>query len=268
VLDFGNAAGVMTPAAFTRKHFIMNQIIFILLMGSMGYLIARRFALIAKTIHLAKPVHVTNSREHWRRVLLLAFGQKKMFEKPLVGIFHFLIYVGFVLINIEILEIILDGLLGTHRILAPVLGTAYVYLIDFFEILAAGVVIACLVFIFRRISKNPARLDPEKQRELKGFPAKDAMNILLIELVLMSALYVMNAADLEYSFVISKHFKSAFPQGNLHFIEQAAWWVHLIGILLFALYVTYSKHLHIFLPFRRSITPNLIQVHVCRICLM
>jgi len=257
VLDFGNAAGVITPAAFTRKHFTMNQIIFILLLGSMGYLIARRFGKIAKTIHLAKPVHVTNSSERWKRVLLLAFGQKKMFEKPLVGIFHFLIYAGFVLINIEILEIILDGLLGTHRIIAPMLGATYVYLINFFEILAAGVVVACLVFIFRRISKNPARLDPEKQRELKGFPAKDAMNILLIELVLMSALYIMNAADPEYSFVISKHFKSVLPQGDLHIIEQAAWWIHIIGILFFALYVTYSKHLHIFFAFPAVYYSNL-----------
>ncbi len=235
----------------------MNQIIFILLMGSMGYLIARRFALIAKTIHLAKPIHVTNSAARWKRVLLLAFGQKKMFEKPLVGIFHFLIYAGFVLINIEILEIILDGLLGTHRIFAPTLGAFYVFIINFFELLAGGVVIACLVFIFRRISKNPQRLDPDKQRELKGFPVKDAMNILVIELVLMSALYVMNAADPAYSFIISKHLKSLLPEGNLHFIEQAAWWIHLVGILLFALYVTYSKHLHIFFAFPAVYYSNL-----------
>ncbi len=235
----------------------MNQIFFILLLGSMGYLIARRFGQIAKTIHLAKPIHVANSSERWKRVFLLAFGQKKMFEKPLVGIFHFLIYAGFVLINIEILEIIIDGLLGTHRIFAPLLGSFYVFIINFFELLAAGVVVACFVFIFRRISKNPSRLDPEKQHELKGFPVKDAMNILLIELVLMSALYIMNAADPEYSFVISNQLKSVLPQGNLHILEQAAWWIHIVGILLFALYVTYSKHLHIFFAFPAVYYSNL-----------
>ncbi len=247
----------MTPAAFTRKHFIMNQIIFLILLGFMGYLIARRFGQIAKTIHLAKPVFVTHSKERWQRVLLLAFGQKKMFEKPIVGFMHFLIYAGFVLINIEILEIILDGLLGTHRILAPLLGNFYVFIIDFFELLAGGVVVACAFFILRRSTQIIPRLSPARHPELKGFPVKDAFSILLIELLLMSALYCMNAADPAYSFVISKHLKAFLPQENLHLIEQTAWWIHMVGILLFALYVTYSKHLHIFFAFPAVYYSNL-----------
>ena len=227
----------------------MNQISFAAILLIMGYLIAQRFSKIAKTIHLAKPVFVTNSSERWKRVLLLAFGQKKMFEKPFVGIMHLVIYLGFVLINVEILEIIVDGLFGTHRIFAPFLGSFYPIIINFFEILAGGVVVACVVFIARRLSHQVKRLSAASHRELNGFPIKDAMLILIIELVLMSALYVMNAADAGQSFIISKHLKPWLPQDNLHLIEQTAWWIHIIGILLFALYVTYSKHLHIFFAF-------------------
>jgi ferredoxin len=172
-----------------------------------------------------------------------------MFEKPFVGVMHLLIYLGFILINIEILEIILDGILGTHRIFAPFLGNFYNVIINFFEILAGGVVVACVVFIIRRLSKNIKRLDATSHRELQGFPVKDALQILVIELILMSALYIMNAADPEQSFIISKHLKPWLPNENLHSIELAAWWIHIIGILSFALYVTYSKHLHIFFAF-------------------
>jgi heterodisulfide reductase subunit C len=227
----------------------MTQISFIAILLAMGYLIARRFGQIAKTIHLAKPISITNSKERWKRVLLLALGQKKMFEKPFVGVMHLLIYLGFILINIEILEIIFDGILGTHRIFAPFLGKFYSLIINFFEILAGGVVVACVVFIIRRLSKNVKRLDSASHLELQGFPVKDALQILIIELVLMGALYTMNAADPEQSFIISKHLKPWLPNENLHTIEQAAWWIHILGILAFALYVTYSKHLHIFFAF-------------------
>jgi len=257
VLDFGNAACFNYPGSVYPTRINMNQIIFVAILLAMGYLIARRFGQIAQTIHLAKPVHVTNSSERWKRVLLLALGQKKMFEKPFVGIMHLLIYLGFILINIEILEIMLDGILGTHRIFAPFLGDFYPVIINFFELLAGGVVVACLVFLARRISKQVNRLDSGAHRELKGFPIKDALLILIIELVLMSALYIMNAADPEQSFVISKHVKSFLPQENLHSIEQGAWWIHIIGIQLFALYVTYSKHLHIFFAFPAVYYSNL-----------
>jgi ferredoxin len=227
----------------------MNQISFIVILLTLSYFIARRFGQIAKTIHLAKPVLVTNASERWKRVLLLAFGQKKMFEKPFVGIMHLIIYLGFVLINIEILEIIIDGVFGTHRIFAPFLGSFYPIIINFFEILAGGVVVACVVFIARRLSYQVTRLSPQNHRELQGFPVNDALLILVIEMILMAALYLMNAADPEQSFIISKYLKPWLPQENLHLIEQTAWWIHIIGILLFALYVTYSKHLHIFFAF-------------------
>ena len=223
----------------------------------MVFLIAKRFQKIAKTIHLAKPIHVRNSKQRWARVLLLAFGQKQMFEKPMLGIMHVFIYVGFVLINIEVLEIVLDGITGSHRILAPYLGSLYVPIINFFELLAAAVFIACIFFLARRLSHQPARLSSTKNRELIGFPRLDALLILGIEMVLMLALFTMNAADPNYTFVISNSMKPLLVGMNLHIIEQTAWWFHICGILGFALYVTYSKHLHIFFAFPAVYYANL-----------
>jgi heterodisulfide reductase subunit C len=215
----------------------------------MGFFIVRRFARIAKSIHIAKPVQVTHAKARWRRVILLAFGQKKMFEKPLIGLMHLVIYLGFVLINIEIVEIVIDGFLGTHRIFAPYLGSFYIPIINFFEFLAAGVFIACIYFLARRVLVRVKRLNADNHPELKGFPVIDALQILVIEMILMSALFIMNAADTEYSFFISQNLRPWLPGTNLHLIEQVAWWIHIVGILAFALYVTHSKHLHIFFAF-------------------
>jgi heterodisulfide reductase subunit C len=187
-----------------------------------------------------------------------------MFSKPVVGFFHFLIYIGFVLINIEVLEIILDGILGTHRLFAPFLGSFYAGLMNFFEILAGGVFLACVFFFLRRGVFRTSRLQAANHKELTGFPVKDAYQILLIEVILMLALWTMNGADavlqmrgVEHyqpvgSFVISGQLISIFAQlstSALILLERAAWWFHICGILAFALYVTYSKHLHIFFAF-------------------
>jgi heterodisulfide reductase subunit C len=187
-----------------------------------------------------------------------------MFQKPFVGFMHFLIYIGFILINAEILEIILDGILGTHRLFAPFLGTLYPLLLNFFELLAGGVFIACLVFFARRGIFKVQRLQSEKHSELKGFPIRDAYTILIVECVLMFALWTMNAADailqsraVEHyhevgSFIVSRNlipFLNVYSTDALFLIERIAWWFHIAGILAFALYVTYSKHLHIFFAF-------------------
>jgi heterodisulfide reductase subunit C len=243
----------------------LPQILFIALLGGMSYLIFQRFSLIIQTIRLARPVELSDHpSERFKRMALLAFGQKKMFSKPIVGFFHFLIYIGFVLINIEILEIILDGILGTHRLFAPFLGSLYPGLMNFFEILAGGVFVACVFFFLRRGVFRTGRLQASKHRELAGFPVKDAYQILLIEVILMLALWTMNGADavlqtrgVEHyqpvgSFVISGQLVSIFAQFStsaLILLERAAWWFHILGILSFALYVTYSKHLHIFFAF-------------------
>lgn len=243
----------------------LPQILFIALLGGMSYLIFQRFSLIIQTIRLARPVELSDHpSERFKRMALLAFGQKKMFNKPLVGFFHFLIYIGFVLINIEVLEIILDGILGTHRLFAPFLGSFYAGLMNFFEILAGGVFLACVFFFLRRGVFRTSRLQAANHKELTGFPVKDAYQILLIEVILMLALWTMNGADavlqtrgVEHyqpvgSFVISGQLISIFAElstSALILLERAAWWFHILGILSFALYVTYSKHLHIFFAF-------------------
>ena len=243
----------------------LPQILFIALLGGMSYLIFQRFSLIIQTIRLARPVALSDHpSERFKRMALLAFGQKKMFSKPIVGFFHFLIYIGFVLINVEILEIILDGILGTHRLFAPFLGSLYPGLMNFFEILAGGVFVACVFFFLRRGVFRTGRLQSSKHRELAGFPVKDAYQILLIEVILMLALWTMNGADavlqtrgVEHyqsvgSFIISGHltgFLSTLSTSALVLLERGAWWFHICGILAFALYVTYSKHLHIFFAF-------------------
>ena len=243
----------------------LPQLLFIALLGGMAYVIYQRFSLIIQTIRLARPVELNDQpSERFKRMALLAFGQKKMFSKPIVGFFHFLIYIGFVLINIEVLEIVLDGILGTHRLFAPYLGTFYVGLLNFFEILAAGVFLACVFFFLRRGVFRIGRLQPSNHKELAGFPVKDAYQILLIEVVLMLALWTMNGADavlqtrgLDHyhpvgSFVISGSLIplfETFSTGSLVLLERGAWWFHIAGILAFALYVTYSKHLHIFFAF-------------------
>jgi heterodisulfide reductase subunit C len=243
----------------------LPQLLFIALLGGMAYVIYQRFSLIIQTIRLARPVELSDQpAERFKRMALLAFGQKKMFSKPIVGFFHFLIYIGFVLINIEVLEILLDGILGTHRLFAPFLGTFYKGLLNFFEILAAGVFVACVVFFLRRGVFRIGRLQASNHKELAGFPVKDAYQILLIEVVLMMALWTMNGADAVLqtrglahyhpvgSFVISGSLMPLFEtvsSETLILLERAAWWFHIAGILAFALYVTYSKHLHIFFAF-------------------
>lgn len=243
----------------------LPQLLFIALLGGMAYVIYQRFSLIIQTIRLARPVELHDQpSERFKRMALLAFGQKKMFSKPIVGFFHFLIYIGFVLINIEVLEILLDGILGTHRLFAPFLGSFYMGLLNFFEILAAGVFVACVFFFLRRGVFRIGRLQASNHQELAGFPVKDAYQILLIEVVLMGALWTMNGVDavlqtrgVEHylpvgSFVISGSLMplfETFSTGSLVLLERGAWWFHIAGILAFALYVTYSKHLHIFFAF-------------------
>jgi len=206
-------------------------------------------------------------------MLRIAFGQKKMFDRPIVGIMHFIIYAGFLLINIEVLEIILDGLSGQHRMFAPFFGTFYLYLLGFFEFLAVGVLTVCVVFLLRRDVVKVDRLQATHHREMKGWPKLDGNLILIFEIVLMIAILTMNAADsvlqdmhsAHYtptgSFLFSQFLKPLFTNWNessLIGLERGAWWFHIIGILGFAVYVTYSKHLHIALAFPNTYFARLI----------
>ena len=194
-------------------------------------------------------------------MIRLAFGQSKMFDKPIVGILHFIVYVAFVLINIELLEIVIDGVLGTHRVLAPYLGSFYNFLIAFFELLAFAVIISVVVFWIRR---NFLKIKRFLSNDLKGWPKNDANYILYIEVVLMFLFLNMNATDQvlqnanysyygDYgSFPISSFLLPLydnFEVASVVIIERASWWLHILGILFFLNYLYYSKHLHILLAF-------------------
>jgi heterodisulfide reductase subunit C len=246
---------------------IIAQILFVIALGVAGYFISRRISLISRTIKLGKAEDRTDQPAvRFATMLRIAFGQKKMFDRPVVGIMHFIVYAGFIIINIEVLEIIIDGVLGTHRIFAEPLGGAYPFFINVFEFLAVGVIIAIFVFLIRRnIIKTP-RLSPERHREMNGWPELDANIILVTEIVLMWAFLSMNATDvilqergighygevMTGSFMFSQFLQpifEGFSTNALVIYERAAWWIHILGIMAFALYVTYSKHLHIALAF-------------------
>ena len=201
-------------------------------------------------------------------MLLVAFGQRKMFKKIIPAILHLFIYVGFLVINLEVLEFIIDGLIGTHRIFAPYLGGFYTLSLNLFELLALGVVLSCLVFLVRRnVLKLPRFWSPE----MTSWPRLDANLILLIEIMLMAAIFTMNATDqilqsrdAAYTatgkFFLSAQLIPVFEAATtptLILLERSAWWLHIIGILAFAVYITYSKHLHIFMAFPNTYFANL-----------
>ena len=239
---------------------ILSQVIFALILGVGSWIFAGRVKFIRRNIFLGKEQDLSdNPSARWKQMLWVAMGQSKMVKRPVAGFFHILIYVGFVLINIEVLEILIDGLLGTHRFFAHYLGSIYDVAIGFFEVLAFGVVVACVVFLARRFVTKVPRL---QMNELKGWPMKDATIILVVEIVLMGALLMMNAAEQVLvnkelmeghgSFPVSQYlvgFFSGFSDGSVHMIERLCWWFHFVGIVVFLNYVPYSKHWHIIMSF-------------------
>jgi heterodisulfide reductase subunit C len=241
---------------------LIPQIVFVAILSAFGYLIFRRIARIKANILMGRDLKIDDRKpERWRTMLLVAMGQRKMFKRPIPAFLHLMIYVGFLLINIEVLEIVIDGLAGTHRVFAPIVGDLYSAFISFFEVLAVLVLFSCIAFLIRR---NVMKVDRFQKIEMKGWPTMDANLILGIEIVLMMAILKMNAADQVLqmrgeghytptgTFLISGMLVPLFENystGFLIFVERAAWWFHIVGIFCFALYVTYSKHLHIFLAF-------------------
>jgi len=233
---------------------MISQIVFIVLFGVAVYFFIKNVSRIRRNIFLGKEEKLNdNPSLRWKNMGMMALGQKKMFDRPLSAIFHLLIYVGFVLINLEVLEILIDGILGTHRVFKDYLGGFYFFMIGFFELLALGVLIACIAFLFRRYISRVPRL---VHKDLEGFPVKDATMILGIEIVLMGAVLLMNIADRELqvsgNMPVSGLFAPWFmgmDDSTLHIIERVAWWSHLVGILLFLNYLPFSKHFHIILAF-------------------
>jgi len=241
-------------------QYIPNILFAILLLIGIGYFV-RNVGRLKRNIFLGKDVEVNdNTAQRWKNMANIALGQSKMVVRPIAGFLHIVVYVGFVIINIEVLEIIIDGLLGTHRIFSG-LGPVYNVLIASFEILAFLVIVAVVLFWIRR---NVIRLKRFIKPEMEGWPKKDGNLILYIELVLMFLFLTMNAADYQLqqigaeqyaqagSFPISQFIAVWFqglPEATLIGIERTAWWLHIAGILFFLNYLYYSKHLHILLAF-------------------
>jgi heterodisulfide reductase subunit C len=241
-------------------EYLPNILFAIILVGAITFF-AKNVKRLSRNISLGKAVDVSDNKpQRWKNMAKIALGQTKMVVKPIAGIMHVIVYVGFVIINIEVLEIVIDGLLGTHRIFAP-LGSIYNFLIASFEILAFLVIVAVVVFWFRR---NVVRIQRFFKPEMKGWPKNDANLILYIELVLMFLFLTMNGADFQLQQLGAEHYTQAgsFPISqllapifdgmsipSLVIVERSAWWLHIVGILLFLNYLYYSKHLHILLAF-------------------
>jgi len=230
---------------------LISEIIFCLLTLLSFGLFAQKILRIRRSILLGKATDLNDQPgQRWRNVIFLALGQKKMFRKPIVAVLHLIVYIGFIIINIELLEIVLDGILGTHRVFSKSMGGFYIFLINTFEILALLVTIACVIFLIRR---NSIKLKRFISKDLEGWPRSDANYILIIEILLMSLFLLMNAADHEVSFIVSKNFTpwltANFDEEQLLLVEKTAWWLHIIGIYAFMNYLPYSKHLHIVLAF-------------------
>ena len=245
-------------------QYLSNMLFALLLIVGIVFF-TRNIVRLRRNIGLGKSVDTSDNKEQrWKNMAKIALGQTKMVVRPIAGILHVIVYVGFIIINIEVLEIILDGLLGTHRLFSG-LGTVYNVLIASFEILALLVIVAVVLFWMRR---NAIRLRRFIKPEMEGWPKKDGNLILYIELVLMVLFLTMNATDFQLQLNGAEHYASqsgitgSFPvsqyllplldglsNNTLVIIERTAWWLHIAGILFFLNYLYYSKHLHILLAF-------------------
>ena len=229
----------------------LPQILFALLIAAGSTLFIRHLLRIRRNILLGRPELLNDQKGlRWKNVMILALGQKKMFRNVPVALMHLIIYVGFIIINIELLEIVLDGLLGKHRLFSNALGSCYSLLINSFEVLALLVILVCIFFLARR---NILKLKRFISRDLDGWPRSDANYILFTEIVLMGLFLLMNAADTHTHFIISGQIQtlltSSLSPDSLHTIERTCWWLHIAGIMAFLNYLPYSKHLHILLAF-------------------
>ncbi len=247
--------------------YIDNILFAALLLVGIGFFV-KNIQKIIRNIKLGKDIDRNdNPSERWKNMAMIALGQSKMVKRPVAGILHVIVYLGFIIINIEVIEIIIDGLFGTHRVLS-VAGSIYDVLIGAFEILAFLVLISVIIFWTRRMILQIPRF---WNKEMKGWPKNDALYILYFEMVLMSLFLIMNASDYSLqqlgaehyikagSFPISYFIAAWLPQDihTLVLLERGAWWLHIIGIFIFLNYLYYSKHLHILLAFPNTYFANL-----------
>lgn len=252
---------------------LLFQVLFIGILAAAIWLFTKNIMAIRRNIFLGRKEDFNDSPGlRWKNVMLLALGQKKMFKNPLVAVMHLVIYAGFIIINIEVLEIVLDGILGTHRLFFPLLGGFYTFLINCFELLAVGVIFVCVIFLLRR---NVTKVKRLASNELNGWPKSDANYILITEIILMMLFLKMNATDRALQLQGAEHYHdtgsfiisgmlapifNGFSSSTLMIIERSCWWLHIVGILAFLNYLPYSKHLHIMFAFPNAyyarITPQ------------
>jgi len=247
---------------------MISQIVFIIILAAAVYLFSKNAGKIRRNILLGKDTVRNDQRAlRWKTMAKVALGQTKMVKRPLAAVMHFFIYIGFIIINLEVMEIMIDGVFGTHRVFSG-MGSLYDLLIGGFEVLAVLVLVACVVFLARR---NVAHLKRFSGVEMTEWPRSDANYILCIEIILMTAFLTMNAADYKLqalhfehyikagSFPVSAMIAPLLPDGasTLAVIERVCWWLHIVGILAFLNYLPYSKHFHILLAFPNTWYSNL-----------
>jgi heterodisulfide reductase subunit C len=242
-------------------NYIDNIAFAILLIIGIGFFV-KNSKKIVRNIKLGKNIDRFDlPNERFKNMLKIALGQSKMVKRPIAGILHIIVYAGFIIINIEVLEIIIDGLFGTHRVFS-FLGSFYSFLIGSFEILAFLVLASVIIFWIRRMVLQIPRF---WNKEMKGWPKNDALNILYFEMVLMSLFLLMNATDNHFQNLnvgnpISQYIAILFQDSSINVvntIERTSWWLHISGIFVFLNYLYYSKHLHILLAFPNTYFANL-----------
>jgi heterodisulfide reductase subunit C len=247
---------------------MIAQIAFLLLTLSVAVFAGKKFLSIRRNIFLGKDEESAGpASERWRNVLLVAFGQSKMFARPVAAVLHLFIYVAFLVTQIELLEILVDGAFGKHRFFAPYLGSFYTVVISLIEILSVLALVATLAFLARR---NLLKLPRFTMAELKGWPTRDANQILFLEILLVGCIFLMNCADVALVRLVENHqdipyapyahfaisgwlgpllFNNVTDEHTLHLLERIGWWGHLVAVFGFIVYLPFSKHLHIFLAF-------------------
>ncbi len=244
---------------------MISSFVFIILFGLGFGLFAVNFKKIIRNIKLGKEINRKDqSSDRWKTMFLVAFGQKKMFTRPIPAILHFVLYAAFIITQIELIEIIIDGIFNTHRFTKPFLGGFYTFMISFIEVLSLLALIATVIFLARR---NMLKLPRLNMKELKGWPTKDANLILIMEIILVFCIFTMNGADEalyqigkshyegqgSFNFMVSQHLGNTvfadLGENTLHLLERIGWWGHLLMVLVFLNYLYFSKHLHIILAF-------------------
>ncbi len=234
---------------------MLSSVVFVVVAAVAFGLAGRQFSYLIKNIRLGKPEDLPGrTGTRWRNLLLVAFGQQKMFKNWLPAVLHFFIYAAFVITQIELIEILADGITGRHRVFWPELGGFYTFVISFIEVLSVLALIATIAFLWRR---NVLKVERFQKPELQGWPFRDANIILVLEIALIAFIFLMNSADMalhqnEYGFAVSQFLSPLWAGASpdaLHLAERTGWWGHVLVVFAFLNYLPYSKHLHILFAF-------------------